>query len=135
MRRRKPVLPAAADDLVDRVGARLRQAIHKSRNVRLEAAHKPQRRLVTRRKVELGRNAAGKRFVELKTPFDDLVTPVSAGLGKTGIFELQEMLDDVLDERLRRSEIAAPQILDLLGDMFAGGLNARSNSACRCVQA
>jgi hypothetical protein len=35
-----------------------------------------------------------------------------------GIFELQEMLDDVLDERLRRAEIAASQILDLLGDVL-----------------
>ena len=39
-------------------------------------------------------------------------------LVEPGIFELKEMLDDVLAKRPRRPEIAASQILDFLGYMF-----------------
>ena len=40
------------------------------------------------------------------------------GLVETGMFKLEEMLDNVLAKRPRRPEIAASQILDLLGNVF-----------------
>ena len=40
------------------------------------------------------------------------------GLVETGIFKLKEMLDNVLANRPRRPQIAASQILDLLGYVF-----------------
>src|SRR5438105_15301485 len=40
------------------------------------------------------------------------------GLVETGIFKLKEMLDNVLAKRPRRPQIAASQILDLLGYVF-----------------
>ena len=57
-------------------------------------------------------------LLQLDTPFDDLVAPMISRLLEAGKFELQKMLDDVLAERVRRAEIAASQILDLLGYMF-----------------
>ncbi len=41
-----------------------------------------------------------------------------SGLSQPGIFELEKMLDYVLAKRLRRTEIAASQILDLLRYVF-----------------
>jgi hypothetical protein len=37
---------------------------------------------------------------------------------QAGEFDLKEMLDDVLDERLRSAKFAPSQILDLLSDLF-----------------
>jgi hypothetical protein len=36
---------------------------------------------------------------------------------ETGIFELQQVLDDVLAKRSRRAQIAVSQVFDLLGYM------------------
>ena len=55
---------------------------------------------------------------QLDTPFDDLVAPMISRLIEAGKFKLEKMLDDVLAERSRRTEIAASQILDLLGYVF-----------------
>jgi hypothetical protein len=68
--------------------------------------------------VQLRLDTSRQDLFQLDTPFDDLVAPMIGRLVEAGEFELEKMLDDVLAERARLTEIAASQILDLLGYVF-----------------
>jgi hypothetical protein len=60
----------------------------------------------------------GQDLVKLQAPFDDLVAPMISRLIEPRKLDFQKMFDNVLAKRLRRAEIAASQILDLLGDVL-----------------
>ena len=136
----KPILVAAAADLFEGVWTHPRQTAYEAGDVAFEPTNEPERHAIPGRQIELRLDASREDLFQLDTPLDDLVAPMISRLIEAGKFELEKMLDDVLTERSRRTEIAASQILDLSAmcsrsSSFPAGGSRRSNAACCCVQA
>ena len=107
-RRREPVFVAAADDLIERIRALRRHALHQPRHV-IRCAIAATRRY--RRRSSFANAAVTS--VEL-TRHRQSRTPMASRSASPNI-QLQQMLDDVLAERLDVCSSLA-QIFDLLGD-------------------
>jgi hypothetical protein len=72
----------------------------------------------TARKLRFDFDAAAQLPFKLNPPFGDLTAPVVGRFVEPGIFQLQQVLDDMLSKATGRRSARLAQILDLLRDQF-----------------